>query len=286
MARRKSLIKRMSERVTLGKISLGPGHRRRRSKRLKAYERSVGLQAAPALSLEPERMAAWLRGRVVWLLAPVLLVLLGYLLFGTPWFYIYDIEVEGTRLLSKEEVYNRSNLEALSIFWLNPRAVAKKLEEDPLVARAVVSAMPPSRVRIQLQERIPAAVWNTGEQSVYVDSEGTSFGLRGDATGLLMINDLQGLPITPEHPVDPEAVRTARELSQLIPERRAFDWEPGNGLSFVTDEGWRIVFGDHTRLDTKVKAFNAFKEQIHPEEEILLLDLSVPEHPYYRVSGE
>ncbi|MDQ4078524.1 MAG: FtsQ-type POTRA domain-containing protein [Chloroflexota bacterium] len=270
----------MSQRLTFGKITVGRG---RRSRRLKAYERSVGLKAAPALSFERERLLGWVRRRLRLFLALLAVGLLGYLLFGTPWFYIYDIEVEGAHLLTKEELYNRSNLEALSIFWLNPRGVAKRLEEDPLVMRAVVSARPPNRVRVQIQERSPVAVWQSGGQSFYVDSDGVLFGLRGDASEMLVVRDLHDTPVEPGSEVDTEAIRTARELTGIIPERRAFDWEAGNGLSFVATEGWRVIFGDHTRLSTKVRAFEAFKEQIRPAEEILLLDLTAPEHPYYRV---
>ncbi|MGH2545047.1 MAG: cell division protein FtsQ/DivIB, partial [Ardenticatenaceae bacterium] len=207
-----------------------------------------------------------------------------YVLFGTDWFYIYDIEVQGTRLLTKAEVYNRSRLEALHLFWLRPRTVAERLEEDPVVARAVVSALPPSLVTIRLEERLPAAVWQSGGSSYYVDGEGVLFGLRGDASAMLVIRDLKDAPVEMGSSVDPAAIRTARELTRLIPERRAFDWEAGHGLSFLTDGGWRVTFGDYTRLATKVAAFQAFKEQIQPEQAILLLDLSMPEHPYYRVS--
>jgi cell division septal protein FtsQ len=213
-----------------------------------------------------------------------MLALLVYGLVGTSWFYIYDIQVEGARFMTKEEIYNRSNLEALHIFWLNPPAIVKQLEADPLVMRAVVSHLPPNRARIQLQERLPVAVWQTGGESYYVDRDGVLFGLRGDARGMLVIRDLSGTPVQPGDTVNPEAIRTALELSELLPERRAFDWQSGAGISYLTEEEWQVIFGDHTRLTTKLAAYHAFREQIQPEEKVLVLDLSVPEHPYYRVA--
>ncbi len=127
------------------------------------------------------------------------------------------------------------------------------------------------------------AVWQSAGQSFYVDSEGTLFGLRGDATEMLVIRDLGDNPVLAGTTVDPEAVRSAAELIQLLPERRAYDWEAGLGLSFVTDGGWQVTFGDHTRIAAKVAAYHAFQEQIQSDQKIVLLDLSVPEHPYYRV---
>jgi cell division septal protein FtsQ len=233
----------------------------------------------------PRQVLAWLRHRLAYLVGLLLVGVMLYVAFGTPWFYIYDIEVRGAHLVTKEELYYRSQLEALSIFWLNPRVVARRLEEDPLVASAVVTGALPNRVRVQVQERVPVAVWQSGGTSHFVDEDGVLFGLRGDASQMLVVRDLRDLPVEAGGRVDPGAVRAAAELTELIPERVAYDWEPGVGISFVTDGGWRVTFGDHTRLPAKIAAYHAFREQIHPENEILLLDLSVPEHPYYRVAN-
>ncbi|MBA3530434.1 MAG: FtsQ-type POTRA domain-containing protein [Ardenticatenales bacterium] len=272
-------LQRFSQQLTFGKISLGPSRRARRSRRLKLYEEQAAGEGESSVTLLEAFKRWWVR-----VVSFLLVVVLLYLAFGTSWFYIYDADVVGARLLSKEELYHRSNLEAWSIFWLNPQVVAQRIEEEPIVAHAEVSAMLPNVVTIRVQERVPLAVWQTGDQSLYVDGEGVLFGLRGDASQMLVIRDMRDAPVESGQHVDEVVVRTAWELSQIIPERRAFDWEPGVGLSFVTDEGWRVTFGDHTRLAAKVAAYHAFKAQIKSETKILLLDLSVPEHPYYRVS--
>jgi cell division septal protein FtsQ len=233
---------------------------------------------------DPASVRGWLKSRMGLVMLALLGALVGYTLFGTSWFYIYDVDVAGLQRLTREEIYNRSNLEALHLFWARPGAVAQRLEADPTITRASVAVLPPNWVRIHVQERVPVAVWQSGGNSYYVDNEGVLFALRGDATGMLVIRDLRDTPVEPGTTVEPEAIRTAQELTQVIPERRAFDWETGHGLSYLTEDGWRVIFGDYTRLATKVAAFRAFKEQIHPEQKILLLDLSVPEHPYYRVS--
>lgn len=276
-----SRLGRWSRRLTFGKVSLGPGRRPRRSRRLKVYETATTFRAAPGFS---GQVGNWVGQRLAGLLLAALVAALLYLAFGTSWFYIYDMEVVGAQHLTKAELYNRSNLEGWSIFWLNPTAVARRLEAEPMVARAMVSALPPNRVRVQVNERVPVAVWQSGETSLFVDGDGVLFGLRGDATQMLVIRDLHSSPVAAGEEVDPLVVRGVRELAQLIPQRRAFDWEPGLGLSFLTDGGWRVAFGDYTRLRAKVAAFHAFETQIQSEKEILLLDLSVPEHPYYRVS--
>lgn len=271
--RRRTPLQRFSQQLTFGKLSLGTGRRSRRSRRLRLYEQGE----------ESASVVGWLREVWARLLILGLLAMLLYIAFGTSWFYIYDVEVQGAQRLSKEELYHLSNLEALSVFWLNPQAVARRLEAEPLVARAHVALRPPSHVTIHVEERLPLAVWQTGNQSLFVDEQGVLFGLRGDASEYLVIRDLRDVPVEGGQQVDEVVVRTAWELAQLIPERRAFDWEPGVGLSFVTEGGWRVTFGDYTRLSAKVAAFHAFQSQIQSDKELLLLDLSDPDHPYYRV---
>ncbi|HEX8681850.1 MAG TPA: FtsQ-type POTRA domain-containing protein [Ardenticatenaceae bacterium] len=281
MGRRQSRLQKLGRQ--LGVARLGFGAPPRRSRRLEMYAAAAGMPSTSnTLALQSDRVLSWLRNRWSPLVLSLLLALAVYVLFGTSWFYIYDIEAEGLRLTSKEELYNRSNLEALSIFWLRPSTVEKRLEEDPIIADAKVSFVPPANVRVRVEERQPMAVWQTGDQNLFVDGEGVLFGLRGDARGMLVIRDLSGTPAEMGSKVDPQVVRSAQELAQRVPGRMAFDWEPGLGLSFVTDGGWRVAFGDHTRLDVKVASFHAFQSQIQPEKKVLFLDLSVPEHPYYR----
>lgn len=258
--------------------------RSRRSERLPQYETQVGLRPAALSRRSPLRLVGWLTSHLTLLTGIIFFGCALYVMSGTTWFYIYDIEVEGSRLATRQELYARAGLEALHILWVNPSEIAARLREDPLIADAKVSASLPNRVRVTIVEREPAAVWQTGGESYFVDGEGALFALRGDASEMLVIRDLRDAPLDGTSQVDPQIVRAAQSLHTLIPSRRAFDYEPGQGLSFVTDGKWRVTFGDHTRLPAKVAAFEAFLEQIQSEKEVLLLDLSAPEHPYYRTA--
>ncbi|MCZ7571959.1 MAG: FtsQ-type POTRA domain-containing protein [Ardenticatenaceae bacterium] len=259
---------------------------RRRSQRLEAYRATLPELTAPRQSrLTAAVLAAvlrWSRSHLAALALLVVLAGLGYWFFGTEDFYIYGAEITGTALTTPEEVYSSAQLEGLSIFWVNPPAIAHILEQNPVIQQAVVTTQFPNHVQIRVVEREPAAVWQSGDQSLFVDRAGVLFPLRGDASQAVVIRDLRGSPITPGKSVDPEAVLTALKLAELIPDRRAFDWEPGAGVSFITDGRWRVNFGDHSRLAIKVAAFRAFSEQVAPFRKVAVLDLSAPEQPYYR----
>ena len=92
--------------------------------------------------------------------------------------------------------------------------------------------------------------------------------------------------VKPGDTIDSSIVQAAIALNQLLPERIAFDWAPGLGIGYLNEFKYWVHFGDYTRLNAKVAAYRAFIEQIQikPDQEITLLDLSVPEHPYYKVA--
>lgn len=265
--------------------------RRRRSERLESYRSTLpGIMVPePAGRVgfpSPGEVGQWVaRHRLALALIAICGLLLAWF-FLTDDFYVYDAHIEGTVLLTPEEIYTEAQLEGLSIFWVNPPALAASLKQNPLVKDAVVTARLPHHVSIQIEERVPVAVWQSGATSLYVDREGWLFPLRGDATGAVVVRDLRGESAEAGTQVDTEAIQTALELARLIPSRRAFDWEPAAGISFITDGGWRVSFGDHYRLEVKAAAYEAFTQQIAPFEKVELLDLSAPEHPYYRLLPE
>lgn len=268
--------------MTRGKLTLGKNRREPRSRRV-AME---AIAAAPVLHKDAPKagIGQWLKRNLLIIGAVALIGLAGYGLFRTDWFYIYDIEVTGTHFISKEEVYTRTNLEGLHLFWLNPQDITARLQEEPLIEGVQIAAFPPNQVRITVQERQPVAVWQTQGQSYFVDAGGTLFALRGDASTMLVIRNLNDDPAAAGEMVDGSIVQAAIALNQLMPERTAFDWAPGLGIGFLNESEYWVHFGDYTRLNAKVAAYRAFTDQIKPEQKVTLLDLSVPEHPYYRVA--
>lgn len=278
-------IRNFSRSLTRGKLTVGKSRREPRSQRV----RLEAIAAAPDLHQSAPRswIPGWLKQNLLIAGVVAILSVAGYGIFGTDWFYIYNIEVAGNQLVSQEEIYTRSNLEGLHLFWLNPDEVTARLKEEPLIEGVQITAFPPNQVRITVQERHPVAVWQTNGQSYFVDDTGTLFSLRGDASTMMVIRNLSDDAVNPGDTIDSSIVQAAIALNQLIPERTAFDWAPGLGIGYLNEYEYWVHFGDYTRLNAKVAAYRAFIDQIQnkPEpEEITLLDLSVPEHPYYKVA--
>lgn len=274
----KSWLRRVSRRLTFNKLTFGKGRQPRRSRRIDEQDVEY-LSDTPSFLAKSLR---WLGYRVGWIIISWIFVILLYIAFGTTWFYVYDIELKGEIHLTKEEIYNQSKLEAWSMFWLDSNAVAKLVEEHPLVAKATVSALLPNQIEIEIAERVPVAVWQSKETCYFVDSEGVLFDLREPLERLPIIHDKSATPISKDKEIDPIIIRTVQELTQLMPEQNEFEWEPNLGISFKTEGKWQVIFGDYTRLRTKVAAFRAFMKQPNQAMDILWLDLSRPKKPYVR----
>lgn len=259
--------------------------RRRRSERLVAYESVLpGLKARP--NPPGPAIAQWIRGHVGTVVVLIVLSVIAYWFFASDTFYVYDADVRGTVYTTPEEIYALADIDGWNVFWIDAVEVEQRIESLAIVKDARVSLRLPNTVRIEVTERQPVAVWQSGPHSMLVDAEGVLFGLRGDASRAVSIHDLRDVEVAAGQEVDPQAVTTALALHRLLPERRAFDWRPAAGIGFVTEGGWTVRFGDHQRLQWKVAVFRAFEEQLAAEKSVTLLDLTAPDRPYYRVGEQ
>ncbi len=261
--------------------------RRRRSQRLVVYQSALpGLQARPQALEDRRFLLSWLRGHLFTFFLLLVLGGTGYWLFLSDTFYVYGAEIHGTVFTTPDEIYALADFDGWNIFWINPQTVEARIKALPVVKAVDVKLHLPNTVVIRVVERQPVAVWQAGDSRFLVDKEGVLFRVRGDASKAVVIRDQRGVQLQLGDTVDPVAIYTALELYRLLPEQQVYEWRPGAGLSFVTDEGWRVQIGDHQKLKLKVLVYRSFREQIAPYKPVAFLDVSVPERPYYRVRTE
>lgn len=175
-------------------------------------------------------------------------------------FRVRSIEVEGTANVSRAQVVWLSGIDRhANAFWLDERAVERKLEQDPRILSADVEVSLPGTVEVMVQERpaVAAATQRTGFLL-----------LAGDGTALRWSERSLGLPlvIVPAIPRNegptPSVEGPARALDALDPEvratvRRAFVSD--GALALVLEGGLRISYG----------APESFAAKAHEIEEIL-----------------
>ncbi len=92
---------------------------------------------------------------------------------GSQLFEIERVDVVGVSSLSAEAVIARADLgEGETLLRVDGDAVVDRLLEDPWIKEASVQRRPPSTLRIEVTERVPAAVVDTGVSFWFVESRG------------------------------------------------------------------------------------------------------------------
>ena len=154
---------------------------RRKSTRSKAS--SVKLKNRSTRSSARGQAATVVVGRYM---APILvsgvllagLVTLAYMSYdritGSEFFALKSVEVHGTERTGAEEVRRLvvSAVEQPGVWNADLEGVRTRVEKFPFVKSAAVSRVLPSGVRIQITERVPAAVVSTKSGNYLVDEEG------------------------------------------------------------------------------------------------------------------
>lgn len=252
---------------------------RRAQGRVRRHTTTETVGAAPAAAevwraRRPKIFAAAVTG---------LLVVALFAFFATDFFYVFDLEVEGTQFLSKAEVERASGIVGYSIFFVDAPAVERALVKLPEARGARVTVGVPNRVRVEIDERVPEIVWQRGAENYWVDAAGIGFRARTDLPGLPSLRDVDQTPVTPGQPVHPPARAALRALWEVwLDAPRAFEWSAARGLAFTDEHGWKIYLGDAREMAGKVAKLRALVAQLVAEKaKIRFIDLGKGD-PYYQ----
>lgn len=123
----------------------------------------------------------WVYVTLVALVALILLVggVMAYdKLAGARLFVVKEIELEGTKRSSREEILRTLDAYKTRGLWqLDLQAIRAAVEKNPWVLEAEISRVLPDALRVTVHEREPVAPWRNGNNSiVWVDREGRSLG--------------------------------------------------------------------------------------------------------------
>jgi hypothetical protein len=233
------------------------------------------------------------------LLVVILLIVL-FLFVTRDNFFIRVIFVGGTRYLTTAEIFQRSNLANMHIFWVDPEAVEQQLEVDPAIANAQVEiGWPPNMVQIIITEREPALIWEQSGQRVWVDVNGRVMQLRRDIPNLVRVIvqnpsrnpnfgacPLQGMDevLGPGSCIDPLTVEGALQFKALYPSVQELVYDPSRekGLGFLDGNGWVLWFGDGTDLELKMRVNDSIVNEFFRNQGRRFIEINVanPDKPF------
>jgi cell division protein FtsQ len=262
-------------------FTIGQKRRRRSEVRLGA---TPSAPRTEAVSLTP-LLALW-RERRVRLSSGLLLLCLAwglYVLFRTPAFFVYTAEIRGNTAISAREIYAASGVDSQSIFWLNPSEIGRRVAALPNIKTAAVSLALPARVTIEVVERRPEILWQTGETVWWVDEEGTVVPPKGDVSGMMRIIDDDQRALQAGYKIDPTIIRGVQTLRILVPNLSMARYSQEQGLIVATPEGWLVYLGDGHEIKAKLTVLTALLADLRERDvRPTYIDVQDPLRPVYR----
>ena len=117
--------------------------------------------------------------------AIIILILAGVVIFmflsgyqtatASPFFSLRNIDIQGTNKTSKDEIARivSTSVEKPGVWNADLSDIRTKIEKFPFVKSAAVSRMLPAGIRVNITERVPAAVVQLNSGKYLIDVEGT-----------------------------------------------------------------------------------------------------------------
>lgn len=223
-------------------------------------------------------------------------------------FYLRYIPVEGAVSIDPQEIIVASELAGKHIFAADPNAAAGQIAEIPGVVAASVDLRWPNQINIQIEEDSPIAIWQTPEQSFWINQNLEIMVARGDAGGLLKINapstagllGVERIAIENPEAEDAEAAPLYEYTTGAIPEEllvgafllqrlqpngttlTELTFDPNHGLTFQDSRGWLVHMGTGPDMPQKLAIYRSIvadlqSRGITPE----YVSVSNQEKPYY-----
>ncbi len=233
--------------------------------------RAPGIWRGPLRTADRPKVEHGVRDRsfVGWRLISGLIVvgLFGvlFVFFSADAFYVHSIAVGGLQDLTKEEVFALTDIADMHIFWVDPDQVRESLLRSPTVADAQVAVgWPPQMVKVTIEERQPALVWEQAGVATWIDLQGRVMRLRDERPDLIRIvteSQIDG-PLGPNVQLETGTVSGALQLDSLYPEIDVLRYHPEKGLGYTDGRGWEAWFGTGTDMPEKLIVYEALVENL------------------------
>lgn len=209
-------------------------------------------------------------------------------------FFLYreDVAFDALTYLEAEELYDFTEVEGWSAFWLQPARVRTAIQRHPYVADAQVVITLPGTARITVQEVQPTALWVTDGGILWLLADGTALPMRHqNSEGLLQIidgpqaaRDAGQSAAAATLAVEPEIVTSALRLAAQFPSLTSLRYDQGIGLNFgVPGNNTWIYWGDGYHSDKKLQNLQAIQQILQQQGRTApIIDLRYPERPYFQ----
>jgi len=209
----------------------------------------------------------------------------GWMMARSSLFALEGIEIAGTRLLTRADIVGASGLrQGDNMLSLDLEAVEARVAELPLVRSVAVTKPVPGRVRILVEERMPAYVLETIDGFHYLDAEAVVIGVApGLQRALPTIRSLSHeLRAAGERASTPDVVNAIGLLASLPDALKGGDLvvDVVAGGYSVLRSGLTIKFGSYDRIRDKIHAVRLVVDRARvARERLAMIDVRSPARP-------
>ncbi len=209
--------------------------------------------------------------------------------FNTDQFYLYDVQVTGSKYLAKTEIEKAAGVIGYNIFFVETPTIERSIGKLPEVKSVRVTTSLPNHLGVQVVERKPELVWVRGNEPYWVDADGISFKARTNIADMTFVRDLDQTAVTLGQPVRPGAVAAVLALrdawsvgTTLSTAPRVLEFSTAHGLGFNDERGWKVYLGDASHMGGKLAEYRAVTAQLVSQNvKIRFIDLGKGD-PYYQ----
>lgn len=212
----------------------------------------------------------------------ILALFVGVGLF-TPVMSVRHVEIVGASRVPKEEI--TAALDGVSgepLALVSDDRVFEALQAFDLIETYAIEKIPPSTLRIVINEREPVVAVLQGDAFVLMDPSGVTIDTVSADELPDTIPVFRGAPSDPSSPVFREVSRALRnmpfELKGLIHEVSA---NTPQQITLVLRTGLRVIWGDASETRRKAVVFTAMLEALGEETPASVIDVSAPGAPVY-----
>jgi cell division protein FtsQ len=198
-------------------------------------------------------------------------------------FGITEIEVSGTRRLSKEEVAAASGIDGRgSLLFADADAIRDRLKANPMIADASVRKLYPHALAIAVVERKPFALWQKNGEVFLVAADGTPIDRLHDERYV-------DLPLVVGEGANEKAkafaalIATQPSLKPLI---QAGNWVGRRHWDLQLHGGLRVQLPEEHPEAALARFAEMMRDDKLADRAILMVDLRLPDRVAFRLTDE
>jgi cell division protein FtsQ len=193
-------------------------------------------------------------------------------------FLVETVVIRGNSIAYADAVVEHSGALGQSIFQINTHEVADSVAQHPVIDSARVRVELPDRVVVNVVEREPAIVWQTGDRAVLIDQFGWVLA-EGESDDLPWVVELDGMLPQPGSHVDPGNVVAVQYLDEQFGDDGVLEFREDAGFQAHIGEQRMVMFGSPNELPVKMEVVSAVRAN---SDDWTRLDVRDPERPVYQ----